>query len=231
VYVDLGGWCTGLVSAAATRVPNALWSRCPDLADISGRSAYLLGGVLHLDGTPLVVGRVVDVSAPLLGSNGTSAHTADSITAQAIPPAPVVESVAYEEGSVLDAVPLVADGVENLVGRGEGLTPLGDDVLCGWLATHRAARVPTPDVDAEVRRLMPRTTLLSATLLDCALHGEVLPEFAAYLAAVGTPDEPAAAAALEAVGHTSGAGLLHGARLALAGPHPDHLRPNKGVAA
>ena len=72
--------------------------------------------------------------------------------------------------------------------------------------------MPTPVVDAAVRALLPRTTLLSATLLDCALHGEVLPEFAAYLAALGTPAEPAAPPTLAAVGHTSGAGLLHGAR-------------------
>ncbi len=52
-----------------------------------------------------------------------------------------------------------------LVGRGDGLTPYGDDVLCGWLAIHRAAGVPSPGLDDEVRRLLPRTTLLSATLL------------------------------------------------------------------
>ena len=66
-----------------------------------------------------------------------------------------------------------------LIGRGDGLTPYGDDVLCGWLAVHRAAGVETPEVDATVRALAPTTTLLSATLLDCAMHGEVIPEFAA----------------------------------------------------
>jgi hypothetical protein len=44
----------------------------------------------------------------------------------------------------------------------------------------------------------------------------VLPEFAAYVSSVGTPDEGGTAASLRAVGHTSGAGLLYGARLALA---------------
>ena len=34
---------------------------------------------------------------------------------------------------------------------------------------------------------MQHTTLLSATLLDCAMHGEVLPQFAAYVVALGTP--------------------------------------------
>ena len=41
--------------------------------------------------------------------------------------------------------------VAALVGRGDGLTPYGDDVLCGWLAVHRAAGVATPEVDATVR--------------------------------------------------------------------------------
>ena len=105
--------------------------------------------------------------------------------------------------------------VAAMVGRGDGLTPYDDDVLCGWLAIHRAAGVATPEVDDAVRARLDRTTLLSATLLDCAMHGEVIPQFAAFVAAVGTPAEPSAAAALVAVGHTSGAGMLHGARSAL----------------
>jgi uncharacterized protein DUF2877 len=103
-----------------------------------------------------------------------------------------------------------------LVGCGDGLTPYGDDVLCGWLAVHRAAGVATPEVDATVRALAPTTTLLSATLLDCAMHGEVVPEFADWVAALGTDDEEPRAAALARVGHTSGRGLLEGARRALA---------------
>jgi hypothetical protein len=105
--------------------------------------------------------------------------------------------------------------VEALVGRGDGLTPYGDDVLCGWLAVHRAAGIETPEVDETVRALLPRTTLLSATLLDCAMHGEVIPEFAAYLSALGTADEAFLADQLAEVGHTSGRGLLQGARSAL----------------
>ena len=83
--------------------------------------------------------------------------------------------------------------LHGLVGNGGGLTPLGDDVLCGWLAVLVATDRLTDDVTAAVRATLDRTTLLSATLLDCALHGEVLPEFAAYVAALGTPAEDAAA--------------------------------------
>ena len=101
--------------------------------------------------------------------------------------------------------------VAALVGAGDGLTPYGDDVLCGWLAVTRAAGISTPEVDAEVRARASTTTLLSATLLDCAMHGEVIPEFAAWLggrAPVGV---------VERIGHSSGRGLVEGARLALSG--------------
>jgi Protein of unknown function (DUF2877) len=99
--------------------------------------------------------------------------------------------------------------IEQMVGRGDGLTPYDDDVLCGWLAIHRAAGVPTPEADGEIRACLDRTTLLSATLIDCAMHGEVIPEFAAWVA------DPTGEAALAAVGHTSGRGMLAGARFAL----------------
>ncbi|CAI9411113.1 DUF2877 domain-containing protein [Nocardioides sp. T2.26MG-1] len=187
VYLDLDGWCLGVVGVRATAVPCALRTgadRVPGAA-----TAEVRGGVLHLDGTPLEVGRLVDVQVPRVRA---------AVPTPAAPPGDVTA----------------------MVGRGDGLTPYDDDVLCGWLAVHRAAGVATDDVDAEVRRHLHRTTLLSATLLDCAMQGEVIPEFAAWLVA---PDDPARAATLAAVGHTSGRGLLHGARLAL-----DHL---EGAAA
>lgn len=205
MYVEVAGRCVGVVGPRATAVPCALRARCDGF---SPAAAYLREGVLHLDGTALSIGRIVDVRVPRLPD------TACSGTQQAVPPAAVAEHV----GSV--PADLGADDVARMVGRGDGLTPLGDDVLCGWLAIHRAAGVATPEVDAAVRDHLGRTTLLSATLLDCAMHGEVIPEFAAWVAA---PDDPARAAALTAVGHTSGAGLLHGGRLALL-----HLQ---GVAA
>ncbi|HYF71634.1 MAG TPA: DUF2877 domain-containing protein [Nocardioides sp.] len=187
VYLDVAGWCVGVVGVRATAVPCALRTGADRVPD--ARSAGIRDGVLHLDGTPLVVGRLVDVRVPPL-------------RAEVATPAPPPGDVAA------------------MVGRGDGLTPYDDDVLCGWLATHRAAGVATDEVDAQVRDRLGRTTLLSATLLDCALHGEVIPEFAAWLAA---PHDPVRADTLAAVGHTSGRGMLQGARAAL-----DHL---EGAAA
>jgi hypothetical protein len=175
VYVDVAGRCVGVVGTRATAVPCALRTALDRLPDVV--TATVSGGVLHLDGEPLVVGRLVDASVPALRLTGT--------------PGPV--------------------DVASLVGRGDGLTPHGDDVLCGWLAVTRSARVATPEVDAATRALMPTTTLLSATLLECAMAGEVIPAFAAWLAGTGSAE------AVERIGHSSGRGLLEGARLALSG--------------
>ena len=175
VYVEVGGRCVGVVGTRATAVPCALRTALDVLPDVS--QASVVGGVLHLGGEPLVVGRLVDVTVPALARVG---------------------------------VPGTID-VAALVGRGDGLTPYGDDVLCGWLAVARAAGLPTPQVDTQVRLLAATTTLLSATLLDCAMHGEALPEFVAWLAGTGPVE------AVERIGHTSGRGLVEGARLALSG--------------
>lgn len=196
VYVDLHGWCTGVVDARAALVPCALRAGAGQLADLPARTAEVRAGVLHLDGRPLVVGRFARVTVTPL------------------------------DLGVDRPAPLTTEEVRALVGAGDGLTPYGDDQLCGWLAVHRAAGIATPEVDAAVRALAYRTTLLSATLLDCALHGEVLPEFAAWLQVVGTPAERGRAAALAAIGHTSGRGLLAGGRLALTG-----LSQRRGTAA
>jgi hypothetical protein len=182
VYADVAGRCVGVVGTRATAVPCALRTaldRVPDAV-----AASVVGGVLHLDGQALVVGRILNVSVPRL-------------TVAEVRRAP--------------ARSLEAPEVAQMLGRGDGLTPYGDDVLCGWLAVHRAAGLATPEVDAAILERAATTTLLSATLLDCAMHGEVIPEFAAWLTALGTADEEPRAAVLARVGHTSGRGLLEGA--------------------
>ena len=180
LYVDLDGRALGVVGRHAWQVPCALRTRLDVLPDVS--RAAIVGGLLHLDDRPVVVGRMVRTEVPVrpLDLSGTP----------------------------IDAAALG--------GSGAGLTPYGDDVVCGYLAAHRAAGRTTDDLDAEVTRLLPRTTMLSATLLECALRGEVLPEVADLLTAWGTPAATAAGAALLRVGSSSGAGLFEGTRLALA---------------
>lgn len=210
IYVAVGGRAVGLLAQTGLAVPNGLRSTIREFGPHQGLSSYSESGVLHIDGRPLSVRRTVGVHVPPVRQARSPGNTASSATFAATPPAAVAEFVVSGAPHGIDV-----DAVARLVGRGEGLTPLGDDVVCGWLAVHRAAGAPTPDVDEAVRAHAHRTTLLSATLLDCALHGEGLPELGTWLHALGTPAEARAAAALLAVGGSSGAGLMAGAMLAL----------------
>lgn len=208
-YVEVGGWCVGVVWPGAVAVPCALRLAAPlPGAPQAPRTAWVRGGVLHLDGVPVVVGRLLDVAV---------ARLAPAASGPIRPPGP--SSAPFDAPVGRRRAGLAADpdlAASRLVGAGGGLTPYGDDVLCGWLAVHRAAGVATPSLDEAVRRRLHRTTLLSATLLDCAMAGEAVGELVTWLTALGTPAEPVAATALAGVGHTSGRGLLAGARQALA---------------
>ncbi len=229
-YVEVDGHAVGLLSRDAARVPCGLRSHLPGRSllegDDPGKTGYLEGGTLWLGGRAFGLTRSVDVRAPRI----TVTHgfrTASSATVTATPPAQVAEFVRgfLRRADELDGLDdhRMAELAPALVGAGPGLTPLGDDLLCGWLAAHRAAGRATPATDAVLdllvgsgRRLEgPATTLLSATLLDCARHGEVLPELGSWLGALGTPEEGARLARLQTIGSTSGAGLAEGARLAL----------------
>jgi hypothetical protein len=211
LYLELDGWCLGLVSRSATAVPCALVLPAASLGPVSSTVRAVAGsGRLRLYGANGVrsdvrVGRLVDSTVPRLA---------------ALPPAYVVrrmrlaaEAAVAELGNDPMHGPELA--AEGLLGRGSGLTPLGDDVIAGWTAAAYALGRPLPALETDPREL---TTLFSATLIECARRGEVLPEFAALIRALNA-GEPApideASTALAAVGHTSGAGLLLGVCLLL----------------
>lgn len=103
----------------------------------------------------------------------------------------------------------------DLVGRGPGLTPSGDDVLAGVLVTAHAVADPRLPgwAEATVDALAVRTTTaVSRGLLHHALDGWATPELAAFVTAVcgGDPTGDPTARLL-AVGHSSGAALAAGA--------------------
>lgn len=141
---------------------------------------------------------------------------------------PVTVSAEYllpsEEGRLLRvlcenmAVPAgaLAKALKALVGRGEGLTPLGDDMLAG-LAGVLAALEPRPLLYGEFRReleeLLPRTTLISTAYLTFALDGrlsEPAVVFARALLNGGEREISESFDALCAWGHTSGRGIAAG---------------------
>jgi hypothetical protein len=212
VYVDLDGWCLGLVSATATRVPCALWSTLPDLGFLDP-VARVRDGLLVVGDRPVRITRLVDPRVSRVGRHEISRFE---------PRIPMT--------SALDGLDLPADGrltpahLDHLVGRGPGLTPLGDDVLAGWFTARAALGRPDDVLAAALRGRLHTTTLLSATLLDCAILGEALPQLADWLA---DPTDRTADALL-AVGATSGAGLLAGAGLALASIE-DHTTPRRAA--
>jgi hypothetical protein len=203
VHLDVSGRCVSVLAAGVPGLPNGLRTNLPSVSSGTSRSPYVGGGTLRWDGRVLVTGRLVDVRAPRV----------DRWVPQASPAAVQGTPRSRVAGLVLPSE-VSERTVPALVGRGEGLTPLGDDVLVGWLALHRAAGVATHEVDDAVRRALHRTTTLSATLLECALVGEVADPLRDHLRALGTDDEAASRARLEAWGGSSGQGVVHGLDLA-----------------
>ncbi len=121
-----------------------------------------------------------------------------------------------------------------LLGRGEGLTPAGDDVLAGALvAGHATGHPDLPRWRAETARALAtrRTTAVSVGMLHSALDGWAVPELAGAVDALCGPDPAAvdaAVARLLAVGHSSGRHLLDGV-LHVLSTHPAR-QPEQGAA-
>lgn len=116
----------------------------------------------------------------------------------------------------------IAAAVARLIGLGEGLTPSGDDVLTGFsfLASHRGMRLNriVPALAAGVESHASSTTLLSIATIRSALSARGRQSMHDLSRALHTRDSRAfgdAAARILAIGHSSGADLLTGMRLAL----------------
>ncbi|KGN42408.1 hypothetical protein N801_17250 [Knoellia aerolata DSM 18566] len=109
------------------------------------------------------------------------------------------------------------------VGRGEGLTPRADDVLCGALLAARAVGIAGPETLP-----LERTTSLSASLLVAASEGYAVSCVVDHVAAAvaGSPDVERTREQVLAIGHTSGAGLVEGIDLVLhaaTSPQPEGI--------
>ena len=105
-------------------------------------------------------------------------------------------------------------GVSQLAGLGSGLTPAGDDFLAGvmlslWL------RYPTPLVICRsiLQAAIPRTTLLSAAMLQRAAAGECSADWQRLLHALVNGDRERTGFAIRSIlshGNTSGGDMLAG---------------------
>ncbi len=191
MYVDDRGVCVGILSRTAVALPCGIRTILDELGEL-GDEAIVGDGRIRFPDLEVSVSRFVDATVPRVDRLPAVHLTTEELPSGAL---------ALLGSNDPRAVPL-------LLGRGSGLTPLGDDVLCGWLAARRALGLSTQPVADAVLNLSARTTTLSATLLGCAIRGEVIPEFADLLRSCTSID------ALVNVGHTSGTGLALGMSLA-----------------
>lgn len=106
--------------------------------------------------------------------------------------------------------------VRELSGRGQGLTPAGDDVLAGIIITLHACGAPPTQLVAALAE--SRTTDLAAAYLAWAAKGQCIQPVHDLLDALGREDESVIASAQDVLlqhGASSGADLTLGVRLAL----------------
>lgn len=210
LYIRFGDRVIGIAARGAVQVPAAISTALPVLPEVAvGTPAEVRDGTLYVAGLAVSVDRLVPTALPRLKPTATLGTLPD-LTA-------VLDQLPLRALLALAAGDAVA--VPELLGRGDGLTPVGDDVIAGWLVTTRALAGDIGPVARAVREHQHRTTTLSATLLADAAEGETIPEFRALLLALAAAGDIATAVTrLVAVGHTSGAGMLLGADLALPNP-------------
>lgn len=226
VYATTGTDCIAVLSREATAVPCGLRTSLDSLHALSptgvlpavGETVLFGQGLFAIADTDIRVGRLTDASVPYFEPSAAGA-LAESLRAalgsrlddvRAELPAIALEQLAAADPSAVHA----------LLGRGDGLTPLGDDVLAGWLATMAAARTQSPLATLIDDVAAARTTTLSAALLHHAAAGDVLPPFSELIGGLTAGDDQLGDQlnTLLAIGHTSGAGLALGLLIAL-----DHL--------
>lgn len=159
--------------------------------------ATLTVGALQID-----LAGAVGPPPPRAGAPDAGAPSALAAALAAVAPAP--DTLAA--GLAALAAGNVASAVAQLAGRGDGLTPAGDDALAGY-AAWRWARGAAVALPAE------RCAPLGREYLRCAERGELPQPAARVLDAIRAGDRRAAArraAALADWGASSGAALLWG---------------------
>ena len=144
-------------------------------------------------------------------------------------PTPLGRRLAAAAGELGDAIRrrnlAEADGAASrLLGLGTGLTPAGDDFLCGLVAACRCVEPPggpdrrfTAAWGQALSTRLEATTAISATFLECAINGCFAGAVTTLIEAMADGSATAAREALDhlcARGHSSGmdtaTGLLFG---------------------
>ncbi len=183
---------------------------CGDL--VPGGPARVSGGALTAAGLRV---ELTGANEPVPARAGDLAPDAPSALAAALAvvlPAPD----ALAPGLAALAAGDLAEAVAQLAGRGDGLTPAGDDALAGYAAWRWAAAAP---VALPAQRCAP----LGRGYLRCAERGELPQPAARVLQTIRAGDRRAAARRANGLadwGASSGAALLWGIAAGAAGATP-----------
>jgi hypothetical protein len=206
-YVSLGsGWLLVTDPGAPFGPLSLAVDRLGRLALRPGTPARVQGGRLVLGERAVSLERARERPAPVgrVACTRAARTAAAAVDAELAAPSP-----ALRDGLAALAAGHLDDAAGRLAGRGDGLTPAGDDVLAGYVAARAAAGFPVTLSALAARR----SSALSLAYLRCAERGE-LPDVAArLLAAICRGSAPAALAALPGVrswGASSGEALARG---------------------
>lgn len=190
---------------------------------VVGDPAVVRGGTLVVGPLRIELAGARDATTPRAGAPAAGWPAALAAATAVVAPAPAALLPGLEALAAGD----LSRAVAQLAGRGDGLTPAGDDVLAGFAAWRWADRAP---VTLPAQRCAP----LGRDYLRCAERGELPGPAAAVLDAIRRGDAAAAArraARLGDWGASSGAALLWGiaAGAARAGQPQDPGAGSAGV--
>jgi hypothetical protein len=143
------------------------------------------------------------IGALLFGEVGFGTIMGERLTASAL--------------SLADAARIGGDlcaSVRRLVGLGPGLTPAGDDFLCGFLAAANcSARALVAAIGEAAEEGIPATNEISGSLLRCAARGLFPRDLRRAAEAIALEEEAEAAQSIRrfcSLGHSSGADTASG---------------------
>ncbi|HEX7299178.1 MAG TPA: DUF2877 domain-containing protein [Solirubrobacteraceae bacterium] len=212
-YLELGSAVVVLTTPDTPWLPNAIVLSGP-LPAADGMATLAPGRIALPGWTAAWNPRSVAVWDPVMATVKPAQRAElgerGRVLLDALGPAP-------PEAAALAGPDLVAarSAALDLLGRGPGLTPEGDDVLMGACVALAAAGRRRRAVALLPSRLRARTTALSATLLELAAAGAGAEPLHALLD-VRSQRWPAALARLEGLGSSSGRAMAMGAAAAAA---------------
>lgn len=213
-WMSVGAEVLLLADPAAVRLPNGI-SLGP------GPGAIHPGGAVTVGGGEVAIAGMLIRPVRWWDPRPVLPVATDSLVADRLAS---IETPAFDDAGLETALrnrdpEQVFAAADRLLGRGDGLTPWGDDLLAGSLAAHallgeavgRGPGLVEAVADPVNARAAVRTTALSAALLRHACRGEVADPAARLLEALcGRGVLAPAAAGLASVGHSSGPALLAG---------------------